>query len=138
MALSTLLVKKSSKATRRTGFSKSLGSNGFSVVLMRIRDGGAKGSRCTLSTKKVKVPKSWWPVRSRYAPYPLRSMRSKVVLRRCIPIPGGRRLVDGWRLRNHIRPAFSGRLLRTAVAERDRTRQNADEDARQPWRPGVI
>ena len=64
MVFSTLLVRKSSKATLRTGFPKSAGSNGFSFVLIRIREGGANGSLCTLSMKRVKEPKSWEPERS--------------------------------------------------------------------------
>jgi hypothetical protein len=51
-------VRKSSKATRRTGFSKSAGSKEFSSVRTRMRDGGAKGSRCTLLMKREKPPRS--------------------------------------------------------------------------------
>ena len=56
ISLSTLLVRKSSKATLRTGVSKSVGSKAFSLVRIRIREGGAKGSRCTLSTNKMNRP----------------------------------------------------------------------------------
>ena len=58
ISLSTLLVRKSSKATLRTGFANRSRSKGFSLVRIRIREGGAKGSRCTLSTNRTKGPKS--------------------------------------------------------------------------------
>ena len=64
MAFSTLLVRKSSKATLRTGSENRSRSKLFSSVLIRISEGGAKGSRCTLSTERVKEPKSWEPERS--------------------------------------------------------------------------
>jgi hypothetical protein len=64
MAASTARVRKSSKATRRTAFSNRPGSKVFSFVRTRMREGGANGSRCTLSMKREKLPRSYVPERS--------------------------------------------------------------------------
>ena len=63
-ARSTSRVRKSSKAVLRTRFSKRERSKRLSLVLILIRDGGAKGSRWTRSMKSVKSPKSKEPARS--------------------------------------------------------------------------